>query len=392
MKILFVHERFGSLAGAETNLYITARELSQRGHRVGFLHGPATGKGEEDWRLIFPQRYPLGGRRSVDQAILEFDPDLIYVHKLAELEVLEQLLLCRRTSVRMVHDHDIYCMRSYKYNYFTRKICTRPASWRCLLPCMAFVVRNTEGSWPVRWVSYKDKKREIRLNHRFDRMLVVTEYMREELLRNGFQAERISLMPPVPLPGESGLRSDFGGRNLILYVGQIVRGKGVDVLLRALAQVKEPFECVILGDGRQRSQCERLSEQLGLSQRVRFAGFVPQEQLKEYFRQASMVAISSVWPEPIATVGLEVMRYALPVVAFDAGGIRDWLIDGHNGFLVEWMNTALYARRIDELMADKEKARQMGQAGFQLVSERYDFAQYIQDLERLFGDLVAAGG
>ena len=223
-------------------------------------------------------------------------------------------------------------------------------------------------------------------------MFVVTDYMKQELLRNGFEAGRIQLMPPVPRPGLSELVSDFGPRNLILYIGQIVRGKGVDVLLRALAKVKEPFECIILGDGRQRATCQKLSSKLGLDDRVKFAGFVPQDRLKEYFKQCSLVAISSVWPEPIATVGLEVMRYALPVVAFDAGGIKDWLKDGENGFLVRWMDTDQYAARIDLLLRDKALARQFGEAGKQLVSRQYDFSEYIQALEDAFRREVANRG
>jgi glycosyltransferase involved in cell wall biosynthesis len=184
--------------------------------------------------------------------------------------------------------------------------------------------------------------------------------------------------------GEAGLRSTFSDRNLILYAGQIIRGKGVDVLLESLAKLKSKFECIILGDGNHKTYCEELCTKLGLDDRVTFKGFIPQEELKAYYRECSVVALSSVWPEPIATIGLEVMRYALPVVGFDAGGIKDWLIDGHNGYLVPWMDRERFAQRLDELLQDKEKARRLGENGFQFVSERYDFDSYISDLEVMF--------
>lgn len=236
----------------------------------------------------------------------------------------------------------------------------------------------------MQYVSYAEKKREIALNREFDRMVVVTRYMRDELLRNGFHPERIEIHAPVPRMGEEGLRSKFSERNLIIYAGQIIRGKGVDVLLESLARVKNDFECIILGDGNHKEHCENLSKKLGLSDRVHFRGFVPQEELKSFYRDCSVVALSSLWPEPIATIGLEVMRYALPVVAFDAGGIKDWLEDGHNGYLVPWMDRDAFAGRIDELLEDKAKAREMGEKGFELVSERYDFDGYISDLEKMF--------
>lgn len=391
MRILYVHERFGALAGAEANVSIVASELGRRGHETGILHGPGTGRGEEAWSAIFPRRFPLGAdpAAAARAAVAEFKPDAVFVHKMADLTVLDALAASGLPLVRMVHDHDIYCMRSYKYNWFTRRICTRAASPYCVWGCLACVTRNHGGGLPLKWVSYADKRREIALNQRFDRMCVVTRYMRDELVNNGFDPSRIEIHPPVPRPGEPGLRSTFSSRNLIVYAGQIIRGKGVDVLLRALARVKAPFECIILGDGNHRAECERLSGQLGLRDRVHFRGFIPQDELKAYYRECSVVALSSVWPEPIATIGLEVMRYALPVVAFDAGGIKDWLVDGHNGYLVPWMDVDAYAAAIDRLLADKDLARRLGEAGLRLVGERYDFEAYLSGLEDLFRRVAA---
>ena len=392
MKILYVHERFGALAGAEANAHITATELGLRGHTMGILHGPATGKNEAAWNTSFPERFPLQCKNNasvVRNAVRSFRPDVMYVHKMADLEVIETLVQSGVPIVRMVHDHDIYCMRSYKYDFFTRKICTRSVGPHCVLPCLACVARNRDGGFPLKWVSYSAKKREVELNRRFNRMVVVTNYMRDELLNNGFDPARIEIHAPVPRMGDPNLRSNFSDRNLIMYAGQIIRGKGVDVLLESLALLDLKFECVILGDGNHRAHCEALSRKLGLADRVTFKGFVAQEELKNYYRECSVVALSSLWPEPIATIGLEVMRYALPVVAFDAGGIKDWLIDGRNGFLVPWMDRPQYAARLRQLLTQKQLARQLGENGFQLVSERYDFNGYIHDLEAMFGRVIA---
>lgn len=387
MKLLYVHERFGALAGAEANAFITAQELGKRGHSIGILHGPGTGKNEDGWQSVFTSRYSLENSdtaAATRAALAEYQPDAVYVHKMADLKVIQTLVDSGYPLVRMVHDHDIYCMRSYKYDYFTRKICTRAAGLACIFPCGACVVKNHGPGFPLKWVSYRDKKREIALNQKFRRMVVVTEYMRDELLRNGFSKERIEIHAPVPRMGDPDLRSSFSDRNLILYAGQIIRGKGVDVLLESLAKLKTKFECIILGDGNHKAYCEELSKKLGLDDRVHFKGFIPQEELKAYYRECSVVALSSLWPEPIATIGLEVMRYALPVVAFDAGGIKDWLKDGENGYLVPWMDRDAFAQRLDELLQDKAKAKQLGENGFKFVSEHYDFPTYIEDLEHMF--------
>ena len=115
-----------------------------------------------------------------------------------------------------------------------------------------------------------------------------------------------------------------------------------------------------------------------------FKGFIPQTELQEYYREASVVLAPSVWPEPMGLVGLEAMRNGLPVVAFDAGGIRDWLTDGENGFLIPWMDLDLFAGKLNALLADKQLARDMGANGRARFERDYQFDEYITRLEGIF--------
>src|ERR1043165_10196815 len=94
MKILFVHDRFGAFGGGESNALLAATELKRRGHTVGILDGPVTGRGEASWRTTFSHFYPLAldkNRDRVQAAIWDFQPDVVYVHKISELPVIEQL-------------------------------------------------------------------------------------------------------------------------------------------------------------------------------------------------------------------------------------------------------------------------------------------------------------
>ena len=387
MRILFVHERFGSFGGAEANVLATATELKNRGHTAGILHGPHTGKGEAAWLNTFQHRFPFehGSESAAGLAVCEsFQPDVIYVHKMSDLGVLEQLLDSDTPIIRMVHDHDLYCMRSYKYNYFTRHICERALSPYCIFPCGACVAHDHGGALPLKWVSYTAKIRELELNRKFHRLIVATQFMKGELLRNQFDSNKIEVHAPVPPSGDASWGSSFSDRNHIVYAGQIVRGKGVDVLLESLSQVRSPFTCFIFGDGNHREACEKLSCKLGLANRVIFKGYVAPDEIAKFYRECSVAVVSSVWPEPFGAVGLEAMRFGLPVVAFDAGGIREWLTNGHNGFLVPWMDRAAFAARVEDLLGDKSLARQMGERGRQLVAEQYEFSEYISGLENLF--------
>jgi glycosyltransferase involved in cell wall biosynthesis len=212
--------------------------------------------------------------------------------------------------------------------------------------------------------------------------------MRDELIRQGFDPARIHIFPPIPAPAGQSFASSFSPCNRILFAGQIIRGKGLDALLRALALCRQPFRLTVLGSGSHQAACERLARELGLGDRVEFPGFVPFDQLAEYYREATLVAVPSLWPEPIATIGLEVLRYGLPVVGFDAGGIRDWLRDGETGFLIPWMDLRAMAEKIDYLLAHKDEARRLGEQGRAFVNRDYAFDPYIERMKATFRELM----
>ena len=390
MKILFVHEKLGAFGGAEANVLVTGREFKRRGHTVGLLHGQPSGQGEADWLQTFSpvHSYEKNATTATQEVLWQFEPDVIFVHKLPQLEVIEALVASGIPVVRMIHDHDLCCMRSYKYFVFNRRICQRPLSPFCMVPCGAFLKRQRGKLFPFRWVSYTSKRREMELNRHFQRLIVATRYMKDEMLRNRFDPQKIDVLPPATQSPGHLPSASFTNRNLIVYAGQVIRGKGVDVLLQSLAKVQTPFECVILGDGNHRLYCQALSRKLNIADRVHFPGFLPQEQLVEYYREASVAVVSSVWPEPCGAVGLEAMRYALPVVGFDAGGIREWLISGYNGYLVPWMDTDAFAKRVEELLLNKKFAREMGERGLRLVDNRFNFSAYMSSLEAILKEVV----
>jgi glycosyltransferase involved in cell wall biosynthesis len=385
MKVLFVHQYCGAMGGAEADILLAAGSLKERGHAVGLLYSERTGRGEAAWEQAFAERYTLAGgdnSEAARNAARQFNPDVVYFHSLPDLGVLGALLDSPAPLVRRVHDHRMYCMRGGKYNYFTRAVCQRPTSWKCVFPCLASIGRNPDGLVPFKWVSYQAKKRELELNRKCDCLLVYSEYQKEELARNGFDAAKIEVRVPVHDAGPAGDESSFDNKNLILFAGQVIRGKGVDLLLRALAKINFPFQAAIVGEGNHRPYCEALSKRLGLAGRVKFHGFVPRDELKHFYQEASLLAVSSVWPEPFGLVGREAMRHGLPVVGFDAGGIREWLLDGENGFLVPWMDTDRFAERMEQLLRDKELARRLGRRGRELTNQQKEASRQVCPFEQ----------
>src|SRR5665213_1216387 len=117
MRLLFVHERIGSLGGAEANVLLTAEELRRRGHAVALAHGGGTDCGEAEWCEVFRERFaldPSAADAGLREAVARFRPDIVFLHKFSDPAALRRLSICGLPVVRMVHDHDMYCMRGYK--------------------------------------------------------------------------------------------------------------------------------------------------------------------------------------------------------------------------------------------------------------------------------------
>ncbi|MCC6694556.1 MAG: glycosyltransferase family 4 protein [Candidatus Hydrogenedentes bacterium] len=221
-----------------------------------------------------------------------------------------------------------------------------------------------------------------------DMFIVDSHFMREELTGNGFPSEKIHVVPhivrlpectPEPVPQEPN----------ILYVGQLIRGKGVDLLLRALSAVKCEFKARIVGTGNARPKLEALAQQLHLSEKVSFEGWVAHDQLDSYYSWAKVVAVPSRWAEPYGMVGLEAMNHARATVGFRVGGIPDWLVDGENGILVDPQDTKAYARALEKILLDTDLAVKMGAAARVRVLREFSFDSYLDEVEGLLGQCLS---
>ena len=385
MRILFVHELAGFQGGAEANVHQVAEAFAAQGHVVDLLYERSVGGGSN--RRFFDAFENNEQFADFDTAVAR-KPDVVYVHKASSLGLLRKLTGTDLPLVRMVHDHDMYCQRSSRYFPWSRNICTRRAGYGCALTCS--VVRNRHGKLPFKLAWPGRKLEEIKLCKRFHTHIVQTNYMKSELALHGFDASGIRVLPVAPQQREIGEKEKYDTPD-ILFVGQMIRGKGVDFLLQALAIVRDldleqDWHCTIAGEGSHLKPCRELAEELELTERVTFAGRLSRERLDEEYQRARVGVVPSVWPEPMGMVGLEFMWASLPVVAFDAGGISHWLEDGKTGYLAAPKDVASFAGSIVRLLEDQTLAEKMGRYARSVAEAKYRHDHYIHQLLQILED------
>jgi len=152
LRILHVHQRAEFFGGVERILYDTACGLAAAGLPQALLYE------HEMSDAAFTQAFEMSGR---DESLIEdFCPDVILLHKVED-EAYIHRLAAMRSSIRMVHDHDMVCLRKHKYFPVGTRVCNKPAGLDCYTH-LCFIQKSAPEAWfPIHFKSLAAKK-----NHR----------------------------------------------------------------------------------------------------------------------------------------------------------------------------------------------------------------------------------
>jgi len=176
---------------------------------------------------------------------------------------------------------------------------------------------------------------------------------------NGLRAEPLYHPPRLADRITGGPAQDY-----ILSVGRLETVKRHDLAVRAMAQIASPRRLVIVGEGTQDANLRRLAEELGLGDRVEFAGSVSDDRLLELYAGALGVVYAP-FDEDYGYVTLEAFLARKPVVtARDSGGTLEFVQDGVNGFVCE-PDAGAMAEAFSRLARDRGRASSLGDAGFE---------------------------
>jgi 1,2-diacylglycerol 3-alpha-glucosyltransferase len=255
---------------------------------------------------------------------------------------------------------------------------------------------------------YRDYSHYVSLNQKFvkeaiDRWLgdymahchhiiVPSESIRNLLAEEYGVVQQVTTLPTgielAPYRQADGRRlreeRDWGDDVVLISVGRLAQEKNWDLLLTAAATVlqQEPkVRLVIVGDGDERPALEALCQQLGIGGRVEFTGTVPFEQIPHYLKAADLFVFASV-TETQGLVTMEALAAGLPVVAVDATGTSDVVVDGQQGLLTENDSQAL-AGAIRQVIGDPDLRRRFRHAALEQAAT-FDIGRQAQALVAVY--------
>jgi glycosyltransferase involved in cell wall biosynthesis len=332
VRIVVAQDALHAEGGVETYLASVIAALRARGHAIA---------------LLFVQRRgaPLVGH--VDGPSVEVDPanfeaafaelrawrpDVCFSNNMEPLAI-ERRALDEWPVVKFMHGYFGTCISALKTHTFPARVaCSRTLGPACLA---LYGPRHCGALAPAAFVGgYRWARAQQRLLSSYATVVVASEHMADEYARHGVSRDRLATLPLFPAAARPDAETEV--RDAVLFLGRMTDLKGGDLLIRAVARaaqrVGRPISLVMAGDGPQRHAWTQLASREGIA--ASFPGWLDADRRAAALARATVLAVPSVWPEPFGLVGLEAAAMGVPAVAFDTGGIRQWLRDQVSGILV----------------------------------------------------------
>ena len=377
MHVLWINEVGDLTGGAEHYIRATASRLRESNVRQTLLYG-----GDflhPSLKAAFHHSEPISNLAS---QIANLDPGLVFAHQLPDA-FLPAIGQSGVQALKFVHDHRLFCPRDRKYTAFKKRPCRQTVGWRCY-PCLGFLRRSP--AWPgialQRPGACYDKQSQVKKV--FTVFLTGSDYMRSHMIAHGFPSDRVHSLPLyVDLP-ETKKPNVVREDNLILFVGALLTGKGVDILLSASALMKTAARLWIVGAGKQETRYRNQVEQLGLTDRVTFKETTTRSELFRLYKKAALVAYPSRNPETFGLVGIEAMSQGTPVAGTRVGAVTEWLRHEKTGLVCEANDPVGLAASMDRMLSDRKLRENLGENGRRMVAAEFSPDRHVRKLVAVF--------
>jgi glycosyltransferase involved in cell wall biosynthesis len=390
MRIAVAHESVGTEGGVETYLLSAIECLRSRGHQIALLYcrpGEAPGPLRSSAHAAFGVE-----ERGIDAAfdgLRQWRPDVAFSHNMGPLGV-DRRLLAEWPVVKMLHGYFGTCVSGSKMHAFpAAAACRRTFGPVCLA---LYFPRRCGRLTPGAMVhGYRWAAGQHELLGSYAAVVVASRHMGDEMTRHGVRTDRLQVVPLFSTVRGAGAPG-AGEPDTVLFAGRMTPLKGGHVLIAAAARAARllgrPVRLLMAGDGPQKAEWRSLASSLGVP--VELMGWVRLEDRARVYARCVLAAVPSLWPEPFGLAGLDAAAVGRPSVAFETGGIGEWLTDGVNGRLVKpEAGERGLAGAIASLLDQPDEREQMGQRALD-VSRRMSVTAHVEHVEAILREAASA--
>jgi len=343
------------MGGIENRIHQTSTLLAQRGHDVTVLTGQLPGTADEE---VTPEGYRIVRLKS--HYLNLYNPP--YMSSEGVLDALNSI------------DADVV---NYNYRW-------APSYNKALDKydgAKIHTVHNTwcEGSGIIGMASSVNDYLFWKKMMRYDRIIAVSNNIRDDLIRRGAPADKVIMIPTCGHVREYESKEE---KDFILSIGRLVNVKGIKYLVDAMEDVD--CKLIICGKGPEEKRLRKQVSKLGLQDKIEIKGYVSEDEKEELMSTCKLIAMPSLF-EAFGMVAVEGMSHMKPLVSTNVNGLPETV--GEGGILVDPRDSKQLSDAINKLLADDDLRHSIGRTALkQAVS--FDWSNHIDYYEKVLLDTI----
>lgn len=378
MKILMINDHQKS-GGSEVYLQDITDLLRKQGHEV--FHFFAEKKSDSQNKIKHYINYQLFDYKlykKLKNYIRKINPDIIHIHN-NYFHTNSILLACgNKKIIQKVCDFGIVCPSSWGIKKSSLKLCNCKKGLKCGFYCYPFFKYFLDIFLPdlIKCRLIKKKTRMFITPSR-----ILKQFMEKQEFQNVINLSNFK--------DENFWKPTKTKESHILFTGSLLKHKGINYLIKAIELIskKQEIKLLIIGKGPEERNLKQLVKSLNLEKNIQFLGYINNRKIKDYYNQALMVVVPSIWREQFPHAVLEAMAMQKPIIAFNTGGIPELIENNKTGILVQRLNYKELAEKIQFLLDNKKIREEFGKQARENYKKNYTSKTHLKKLLEAYNQL-----
>lgn len=388
MRVLYVHNDYGSRSGEEVAAEGLAQLLTDHGHEVFWFRRSSREIGDSIGgraKAFFAGIHNPFAARALSRMLDDVKPDLVQVQNIYPLlspSIFHPIKARRIPIVMRCPNYRLFCPNGL--HLVRGGVCAKclgfgREAWCILKNCENSLFKSTGYALRNAWARLGG-----RIVRNVDMFIVQTEFQKGKFVERGIPESRIGIVPGFVPDNDEAQPQELG--DLVTFVGRVSPEKGIEDFLAAARLLPDvPFAVAGSENGmpgvRDRSPAN-----------VQWLGFLGDTELRDLYARSRIVVVPSRWYEGFPNVAAQAMVCARPVVAGRIGAMTSIVEDNRTGLLAEVADPHDLARKIETLYQDRDLCRRMGQAAREKAMAQYSSESIYLALTAVYDNAIRHNG
>lgn len=394
MRILIASPKIGGAFGQERVIRDSTALLRGAGHEVFLLGGEASSEVPEcDGHATVPElwqslsmlhyRTLQAQAENAVRAIDKFQPDLVHLVDISDFYLVNAV----RENYPTVTTAHLY---SHSCPVTTRLIevgteshvCQARGGLTCVARHQKYNCMSGFRNNLIRAHAAAEFSLKLSAQKRLRLIMAISEHVKETLLKNGVPPSMVrTVYNPIQAPMRKASSEKFP-ENLLVCASRLVQHKGVSNLIRAVGHLKKttslPWTLWVMGDGAERTVCEKLAAEWGVADRVSFLGRVSYERVQQTLFHARALIQPNLGPEPFGLSVAEALSAGVPAIVSDVPALNEIVTHEKTGLLYPANDVIALAGSIARLLEDRLLWTRLSEAGPESIRSRFSPEEHLR--------------